>query len=495
MKMQFRNIKNGPLYTLRVVCLAVIITLISQPVFVPISPVSAANVVRTVNVPYLGTQPPPPEFTPAIFWFGKVDPTINYTDVRVYYYDNYVKFVVHVLDRRLWYNPNPTAADLTNWDAVSLYFKLNGNSGSQPDSSTYRLDAQLTYGETNRSRWQAAYRGTGSGWSQVTISFSTVSGYRFESSTEGGINIDQNDRGWTMDYEIPFTSLGLTGKPGQGTIWGLGVVIHDRDDRTGTAIPDQFWPESFQANSPSTWGRMHFGIPTYTPPASSPAGTATVRNGLNGAVVKDGEVGGSTTCSSALWPDIWNNFGNANYAGYTQINIQNQWDLSDWSCFSKYFITFPLTSINSSKPIISATLSMYLFGGSWGGGTPPDSYIQAFTVNEDWNESTLSWNSAPIALENISGTWVHPIPTQEWVLYKWDVSRAVAQAVAEGKPLRLALYSADGDYHTGKYFISSEGQDVGRPTLQIVYGSVNTVSCSSPGVTCNKNIFIPSVRN
>ena len=38
-----------------------------------------------VNVPELTGVP----FTPAIFWFGKVDQTNNYADVRVWYYDPY----------------------------------------------------------------------------------------------------------------------------------------------------------------------------------------------------------------------------------------------------------------------------------------------------------------------------------------------------------------------------------------------------------------------
>ena len=56
-----------------------------------------------VNVPELSGVP----FTPAIFWFGKVDQTNNYADVRVWYYDtNYIKIVLHVIDRQLWYDTN-----------------------------------------------------------------------------------------------------------------------------------------------------------------------------------------------------------------------------------------------------------------------------------------------------------------------------------------------------------------------------------------------------
>jgi hypothetical protein len=59
------------------------------------------------------------------------------------------------------------------------------------------------------------------------------------------------------------------------------------------------------------------------------------------------------------------------------------------------------------------------------------------------------------------------------VPYHWDVSRAVVQAQASRQPLRLVLYSADGAYHSGKYFSSSDvpgWNQAARPTLTITWG-------------------------
>jgi hypothetical protein len=239
---------------------------------------------------------------------------------------------------------------------------------------------------------------------------------------------------------------------------------------------------------------MVFGIPAYHPPAAMPQGTATIRQGLNGASVIDGHVGGHTTCGDGL--DHWTEWGEANYAGYDQINIQNQWDIADYPCFSKYYVTFPLDALPPDKTIISARLTMHLFGNAGGGewGDPPDSYIQALAVGEEWEEATLSWNSAPMAIENITGTWVHPVLPGEEDLphpYEWDVGHAVAEATARGEPLRMALYSADGPMHTGKYFWSSDVGDwnaSGRPTLTVVWGD----ACDSPGIECNF-IYLPLV--
>jgi hypothetical protein len=119
---------------------------------------------------------------------------------------------------------------------------------------------------------------------------------------------------------------------------------------------------------------------------------------------------------------------------------------------------------------------MGMFSTAGGGdyGPPPDSFIQVLTVAEDWDESTLNWNNAPLAKENISGTWVYPPdePTPGYLPFHWDVSRAVAEAYELGEPLlRLALYSVDGERHSGKYFWSSDFNSANpRPTLQVAIG-------------------------
>jgi hypothetical protein len=69
---------------------------------------------------------------------------------------------------------------------------------------------------------------------------------------------------------------------------------------------------------------------------------------------------------------------------------------------------------------------------------------------------------ALLALENVSGAWVQPISnmlSEPAMPRAWDVSYAVAQAYARGEPLRLILYSADSDYHSSKYFVSSDTGD------------------------------------
>jgi hypothetical protein len=203
----------------------------------------------------------------------------------------------------------------------------------------------------------------------------------------------------------------------------------------------------------------------------------TIRQGLDGAVVMDAHVGGHSDCGDPYGPDYFDGWGSANYAGYSQFNIQNQWDVADWPCFSKYYVTFPLDLVPPGQEIVSAALRLHVFGNASGSPAPGDSLIQVMTIGEGWNENSITWNNAPLATENVGSTWVATVPPgTPWpgVPYEWDVSRSVAEAYAAGSPLRLALFEGDTQYHSGKYFSSSdtgEWNAVARPTLEVVYGT------------------------
>jgi len=433
---------------------------------------------RRVNAPYFNGDVLSNQA--AVFWLGQVDDISNYADVRLGYNDDEIELTVHIIDRRLWYDTSPTPADLTVWDAVTLYLHLDGNTGNSLAANSHRFVAQLKWWE-DRADYQAAYRWDGSGWVTAPTPFTTTSSWRGNAPID-----DEDDRGWWVQFHIPFASLELAGPPPSSSVWGLALILHDRDDAAGTPIPDQTWPETVDEQRPATWGQLVFGLPDYTPPAAAPGELVTIRHGLDGNAVVDAHVGGHGNCGAGLWPDIFNNWGEANYAGYDQLNIQNQWDIADWPCFSKYYVTFPLDVLPAGKSIISATLTMHLFGNAgYQPGNAQPSFIQALTVAEDWQEPTLTWNSAPLARENVAATWVNPVDFYaEWpgVPYTWDVSRAVAEAYAEGDPLRLALYSADGEYHSGKYFWSSDAGELARPALQVLWGDAMFDLTASPSL-------------
>lgn len=430
----------------------------------------ADSPIRRVHAPYFNGSVLYPQT--AIFWFGRITPTENYTDVRVGYNDNHLYVNFAVVDRRLWYDTSPMPAEMPAWDAVTLYLDLDGNTGSAPDANAYRFVAQLNFWES-RTGYQVAYRGNGTDWTQTNIAFTATSGWRGDAP-----NTNVDDRGWVMTFIIPFTSLGLNSKPASETLWGLGVAVHDRDDAAGAPIADKVWPETLHGARPEPWGELVFGRPkAYVPKPYVPGSekTTTIRDRLNGATVVDGTVGGHTTCGGGL--DYWTQWGAKNYAGVWFFNIQNQADIADWPCNSKYYVTFPLGLVPPGKVIVNAQLTLYQFGGAGAGYTPPaqPSLIQTFIVEEPWNELTLTWNTAPLAAEFVSATWVDPTsvylgqPGKPWT---WDVTSATATAYAEGKPLNLVFYEADAAYHSGKYFRTSEEEEfdaVGRPTLTVTW--------------------------
>lgn len=441
---------------------------------------SSGTGIHRVNVPHTGTGGSYGYDQTAIFWFGQLKLAENYADVRAAYEDWGLWLHLTVYDRYLWYDQAPKVGAFAAWDAVSLYVSPRGDVGSAPTVDHYRFDAMFFPGDSKtRTPFQASFRGNGSEWAPASGGFSSKSTYR-----GGGYNNGSRSAGWTLTYYVPYTSLGRSGPPAPGTVWGMGFTLHDRDDATGSPIPDQHWPPDMRSNTPSTWGQLSFGLPTYSPRAVSAQGTVTIKNESNGARVPDAAVGGTfiDIDNEYLCPgthdEVWSQWGEKNFAAAPRLVIQNQGDVSDLSCFAKYYITFPLDSVPAGKAIISASLTMQQFGNSDPSQAKP-SYIQVMTADRDWSEETLTWNSAPLAAANFGGAWVDPIGpplTTDWtpVNRTWDVSLPAVQAYASGQPLRLILYDSDWDMHSGKYFESSQSTawgGAGRPTLSVTWGN------------------------
>ena len=405
----------------------------------------------------------------SITWFGRVSPTQNYADIRGGYNAQELYIHLTIFDQRLWFDPNPSRSSLHQWDAVTLL--LHTSAGDEFSASTWRFVAQL-YGEPSPIR-TAVDRWIARVWRPVSVPFQTLPGWR-----GNALNDDSdNDRGWAMGFTIPFTSLGLTGEPPSGTLWRMAVILHDRDSFAGPPQPDQYWPPIATLTSASCWGFLRFGLPTFAPPGP-PTGQALIRRPTQTSpLVPDADMGGTTSNQCPGDENhIWNVWGNLNWGQAPDFNIQNQSDVADWPCFAKYYVTFPLSAVPPGKAITNATLTLHQFGNSGGPGQAQPSWIQVLTATGGWNENTITWNNAPAARENVGGAWVPPITTWPgWpgVPRSWDVSAAAAQAYARGEPLRLILYSADSDYHSGKYFVSSDTGDwnlEGRPRLQVWWG-------------------------
>lgn len=421
-----------------------------------------------VNIPYFGSSSVPFNQT-SIFWFGKVTPTDNYIDVRMGYNDTELYVNLNVVDQYVWYDPNAQAPNLNTGDTATIYLDTAQSRSAAPQTTSYKFVAQVNWYQS-RTTYQAAYQGNGTTWVSSTTPFTTV-------STRRGTGLNGSvDSGWSMEYDIPFTSLGLSGPPAQGAAWDLAVKDHNQTGATGKTSNVKLWPTTAKDTAPSSWGPLVYGLPTYQPPSTTNNATYTIQNGLNGQVVTDGMVGGGLNCLSAnSGNNRWTQFGIQTYPQATRVDIENEQDVSDFNCFSKYYITFPMSLVPTGKGIVSATVTLYLNGNFGGNSGPNPSLIQVASTNQGWSASTLDWNNAPQVGEIISRTTVNlcgncPKPG---IAYTWDVSLAAANAYAVGQPLHLVFYSMDSPYHTGKYFDSSYGYSTGLPSLQVTAGDLS----------------------
>ncbi|HEY7287464.1 MAG TPA: DNRLRE domain-containing protein [Vicinamibacterales bacterium] len=432
------------------------------------APITAAGTGPRVNAPYFPATVPYAET--GVSWFGQVDPLKNYTDIRVAYTDTEVWVTLSVVDQWLFEDDaaTRTPASLEQWDAATLLIDTSG-SATSTSATCFRFVGELNWWRP-RTDYQAMYAGNGSGWTLGTSSaFTTEAGWRGDAPNNTGA-----DKGWTITFHIPYAAVGKSGAPSAGTTWRMGVIVHDKDSAAGAATTTS-WPDTLVRDQPTTWGQFGFGLRTFNSNSqASGQQTYTIRHNLAGAVVSDAMVGGGSTCGTSDYFNVW---GSLNYAASTTLVAQNESDISDFPCFSKIYIDFPLTSLPPGKAVVSATLTVYQFGGS----DPTQaqrSLIQVMTVGSPWSESTITWNNAPAPVENVSQSWADVIPSAlPWpgAARNWDVSWALAGAYTTSSPsLRLALYEADSAYHSGKYFTSSdtgEWNAVGRPTLQVVLGS------------------------
>jgi hypothetical protein len=439
---------------------------------------AASASANQINVPhYAGSLDVPctnfaaPFNQTSIFWFGKVSSSSDYVDVRMAYSDSYLYINLNIIDRYVWYDSHASSPNLSIGDTATLYLDTTQSGSNAPQKTSFKFLAQVDNGQP-RANYQRAYQGNGTAWAVSSAPFTTCSWWR-GTKINGG-----DDAGWNMTYELPFTSLGTSTAPAQGNAWKLAVAVQNQDNASANPLTVTWWPQAAQGTTPASWGQLVYGLPTYQPSRSANPTTYTIRNGVNHQVVTDAMVGGGLGCYGMNQGSFrWTNWATKNWGQSHRVDVENQSDVSDWECFTKYYITIPLSSLPAGKGVLSAKIILYETGnmGQNGQTGPNPSNIEVATVNQVWNASTIDWNNAPPVREVISLTTVNlyvkaPLPGDK---YSWDVSAAAAQAYASGQPLRLVFYSTGALRHAGKYFTSSyqPSWDIaGRPALQVTVG-------------------------
>ncbi len=425
----------------------------------------------------------------AIFWFGVAElrtdhlpPGRNYVDVRVGYSDVGLALWVNVVDYFVWYDREATtASDLTQYDGVAFYLDTGTRGGASLRADDYRFTSGLglwiepahesSYRRTARGRagvWDTSWAGawdvdSWANWYDVV-------------GCGGGPNLNAcgpEDYGWQAFAYIPWATLGVTGPPSAGQDWGLGLTLYDRDEPlpAGTLAP-QSWPETFDPQSPGTWASLRIGGSMALAGAPTLAeGQTVIRRGSGSSLVEDAWVGGGGWCMGGHMGDPFGDY----HGDDSDLYVGNQALISDFPCSSKSYMRFGLQAVPPEKTIVAAFLTLH----HWGNADPAlagPSLVQVLTVDDTWSEQALSWNNAPLAQANVAAAWIQPVQDgigdAPGIPYSWDVTGAVIAARAAGRPLSIAIYSADWDLHGSKYLRGSEEPHFveARPTLIVVWG-------------------------
>ncbi|MBK8047667.1 MAG: DNRLRE domain-containing protein, partial [Anaerolineales bacterium] len=266
-------------------------------------------------------------------------------------------------------------------------------------------------------------------------------------------------RGWDATTVIPWSTFG--GMPLAGATWTLSVKLTDVD---GALTPTaSTWP-------PAGAGSLYWGEPDYR--GATIAGMQQLNLPLSG----DSMLGGATDCGAPDYPNYFPTWGQRNWGTSPYVNVQAQWDAADWPCYSKYYAQWSLAGLPAGAQIVSATLEMRQFGNA--GYEPGDTgatVFQLFEVKSAWNESTVG--QGPACNRESRARAVYQVPAtceipnffcNPGLPVTFDVTEIVRRAASENRTwASVGLYTAAGQYHSGKYLYSREGTE--PPVIHIGY--------------------------
>lgn len=454
----------------------------------------------------------------APFWFGRVTTRDNAVDGRVTWTDEGLLVRAAVYDREIWDEAGATD-DLSEWDSLTLLIDLDGerDDKSAIDGRSLRIDAQAARHGTDRSK---VWRGERGAWTPANITPTALTATRdsgavaIEKGYRGGDR--EQSRGWHVLFFVGWRALGLSGPPAEGQrILRFAMRAFDRDDRAGTRRgAEQTLPSPLARDAPpNAWGRIELlstsarswdesgasaGRSASAYSLSAPmvrvrAGSErmiSIREGamINGRPVnvENAAVGASETLCSG---DDAYNFGEGarswgGNVGRDYFHVQQQADYSDWPCFARAYVRFPLRAMIGDAVVVSAQLVLHHKQPTSGGGEGERSLVHAVHVGNTlrgdstlWTEANLQWNNAPLPIENLAGVWgdrtgVTQTGWERLPAWRWDVTRAVRRARDEDW-ISFALQPTDSEYHTGKEFVRSEdfpdwGDPTQRPRLDLV---------------------------
>ena len=111
-----------------------------------------------------------------------------------------------------------------------------------------------------------------------------------------------------------------------------------------------------------------------------------------------------------------------NYGSDPGVNIRNEFGIgrsSGWG--SDGLFKFDISSIPKGASVIRATF--YLFYNKWTSTNPAGRMLNVYILLNDWNENTVTWNTAPTYNQVASA--YSPVPATVNVWIEWNVTSDV----------------------------------------------------------------------
>ena len=267
-------------------------------------------------------------------------------------------------------------------------------------------------------------------------------------------------RGWSASTLIPWPNLG------------------------GRPAPGQQVPFAAEYAGASLAGMLHWGEALAAPSTEPATGVVVV------PLLEDTVIGGDSVCGDPDWPTYHPTWGSTpRWGSSPHVLVENQWDVADWPCYNKLLMRADLSAIPYGARVVSATLELARFGqmgyacgycvdpatGSNNGTM--DTVVQIFDYPVQWSESTATWDTTRYPGPPLHRILTVPLPDdgQEGRSYAsnplpefWDITGPVQAALARGELQASVLAAtAAGQYHSGKYYYSTEGAVA--PKVRIAY--------------------------
>ena len=333
------------------------------------------------------------------------------------------------------------------------------------------FDARLLFNpEGLRIRWQAFDQNVVPG---DVVTF-TINGNVFAAPLSGNAQFTTgtrctgplNCRGWDVTTSTPISYSQLAVAPSLGVTFPLSIDFTDVDSGTVNY---------------TSWSGT--GVVGDVATAPLPLGPTVYKEY---PVTSDASIGGATDCGAPSYPNYFPTWGTYTWDNSPYGNVQAQWDAADWPCYSKYAANIHIPDFEGRK-VVKAAIELHQFGNAgYEYGDTGTTVFQTFMLSSTFDAGSATWDNLPEPVRLLSRMPVTELPQEcmfycnPGVPYLFDVTAALEYTNTFG----IVMYTAAGQYHSGKYFYTSHGAE--PPVLKVWYEGDVVLPTPTPTATATE---------